>query len=121
MKAKSIKIEFDEKDDWWQMSSSEGIELEEAVRMVREAWADHEKSKEPLIKDEKVRKAVRAWAEANDVVDVNYYKSSHYWYLRAFDDYERGIDFWLWYNHGKEQELTENKGYTIAELCGEEE
>lgn len=85
---------------------------------LNEEWEDY---KEPLIKDEKVRKAVRAWAEANNVVEVNYYESSHYFYLRAFDDYERGIDFWLWHKDGKEQKLIENKTYTITELCGEEE
>ena len=35
-------------------------------------WKDYE-PKEPLIKDEKVRKAVRAWAEANNIKAVYYY------------------------------------------------
>lgn len=74
---------------------------------------------EPLIKDEKIRKAVRAWAEANDIDRVSYYKSSHYWYLRTFNDHEQAIDFWLGYN--TEPEMIESKSYTITELCGEEE
>ena len=105
--------------DWSVGVESRGYqEFFPTIAEFTEEWEDYE-PKEPLIKDEKIRKAVRAWADANDVVRVNYYKSSHYWYLRAFDDYERGIDFWLWYNDGKEQELIENKKYAIAELCGE--
>ena len=77
---------------------------------------------EPLIKDEKIRKAVRAWAEANNLSGASTYKScsySHYWYIRAFDDTEKGIDIDI----GGElpKELIDCKYYTIAELCGEEE
>lgn len=75
--------------------------------------------KEPLIKDEKIRKAVRAWAEANDIQIASSYTSSHRWYLRAFNDGEQGIDFWLRWED--KPELIENKRYTITELCGEEE
>lgn len=76
---------------------------------------------EPLIKDEKIRKAVRAWAEANEVFGASTYKScsdGHYWYIRAFNDTERGIDIDLWGELPKE--LIDCKYYTIAELCGEE-
>lgn len=84
---------------------------------LNEDWEDY-KPAEPLIKDEKIRKAVRAWCEANNLFGASYYKSSHYWYLRSFDDHERAIDFWLNYD---EPEMKENKYYTVTELCGEEE
>lgn len=83
---------------------------------LNEEWEDYTG---PLIKDEKVRKAVRAWAEANSLDGASYYTSSHHWYLRSFNHREQGIDFWL--NLEDESNLAENKYYTIAELCGEEE
>ena len=66
-----------------------------------------------------MRKALRAWAEANNIYRVSYHKCSHYWYLRSFNDNEQAIDFWLSYN--AEPEMNEDEYYTIPELCGEEE
>lgn len=74
---------------------------------------------EPLIKDEKIRKAVRAWAKANNIQVASFYASPHHWYLRAFNDGEQGIDFWLRWEDNPE--LIENKRYNIDDLCGEEE
>ena len=39
-----------------------------SLEKVLEAWEDY--NPEPLIKDEKIRKAVRAWAEANEEEQV---------------------------------------------------
>jgi hypothetical protein len=64
--------------------------------------------KEPLIKDEKIRKAVRAWAEACDIGKC------------AYDG--DGEFFTRWHVVGLDcsgEELGEGT-YTIAELCGEE-
>jgi hypothetical protein len=73
---------------------------------------DYEQSEptEPLIKDEKIRKAVRAWAEANDIERV-WHEYSSCW-LRG-----NGLKIEL------ENEVVdlEQKNYTIAELCGEVE
>lgn len=68
------------------------------------------KRKEPLIEDEKIRKAVRAWAEGNMIKEVQY---DAFW--RGFRDRKSTITVW------KELPLEDNKAYTIAELCGEEE
>lgn len=65
---------------------------------------------EPLIKDEKIRKAVRAWAEGNMVTRVQY---DAFW--RGFRNRDSTITVW------EELPLEDNKTYTIAELCGEEE
>ena len=74
-------------------------------------WEDY-KPTEPLIKDPKIRKAVRAWAEANDIERVQYlYDGNILW----FDDNE--IDF----KHLEPLALELNVYYTIEELCGEEE
>ena len=93
----------------------------ESLEGLYEEWEDNV-PKEPLIKDEKIRETVRAWAEANNVTIII-----------IFD----------WANtHGKikkgEIEFAENGGrisiafktdelfntdkiYTIAELCGEDD
>lgn len=78
-------------------------------------WEDYE-PKEPLIKDEKIRKAVRAWAEANEIETVEY---GEYWvsFRRddktiSFKDADRCLGFY---------ELEDSRDYTIDELCGEEE
>lgn len=89
-----------------------------SLAKLNEEWEDYE-PKEPLIEDEKVRKAVLAWAEANGIDELTYYSSSHYWYLRASNNHDQSIDFWISYN--RDPELIECKRYTIAELCGEEE
>lgn len=64
---------------------------------------------EPLIKDELARKAIRAWAEANDIERVWHEYSSNW--LRG-----NGLMIEL------ENEVVElaQGNYSIAELCGEE-
>lgn len=99
-------------------SDTKNIWKYNSLAELNEEWEDYA-PKEPLIKDEKIRKAVRAWAEANDIQVASFYASSHHWYLRAFNDGEQGIDFWLRWED--DPELVENKRYTIIELCGEEE
>ena len=78
-------------------------------------WEDYEPAK-PLIKDEKIRKAIRAWAEACCIETVEY---DEYWvsFRRddktiSFKDEDRCLGFY---------ELENSRDYTIDELCGEEE
>lgn len=78
-------------------------------------WEDY-KPKEPLINDEKIRKAVRAWAEANEIETAEY---DEYWvsFRRddktiGFKDEDRCLGFYG---------LKNSRDYTIEELCGEEE
>lgn len=91
----------------------------QSLAELNEDWEDY-KPKEPLIKDGKIRKAVRAWAEANAINSGNYYNTDikfnvteHrlQWIQTAieFNDIT-GLD-----------NLEDGKTYTIAELCGEEE
>lgn len=80
---------------------------------LNEEWEDY-KPAEPLIKDEKIRKAVRAWAEALNADEVRYNSCAEYSEGRF--EAEMGmadIDF------GRVIGL-EDGNYTIAELCGEE-
>lgn len=82
----------------------------DSLDKLNEEWEDY-KPAEPLIKDEKIRKAVRAWAEANemefmDIIDDSTIKdcsSKHIEFL--------GLPF---------RELPKVSVY-IDELCGEEE
>lgn len=77
---------------------------------LNEDWEDY-KPAEPLIKDEKIRKVVRAWAEAQELTEV---------YL-ASNGYEiyGGIDDWVMQFKGEPFPFADkNKIYTIAELCG---
>ena len=81
-------------------------------------WEDYT-PKEPLIKDEKIRKVIRAWAEINDIERVEYSKFFHPTSYRLecdSSDDTIAIDF-----VGLVSELKDCKVYTIAELCGEEE
>lgn len=92
----------------------------EFIREAVAAKLEAEMPKEPLIKDEKIRKAVRAWAEVN--------KTNRVWVSVASDGisitqdeqyppstkYKQSITF--------ECEVEFKSDYcTIAELCGEEE
>ena len=89
----------------------------DSIAEIVEHWEDY---KEPLIKDEKIRKAVRAWAEANAINSGHYYNTDIkfnvtdnrlQWIQTAIDFNDiTGLD-----------NLEDGETYTIAELCGEEE
>lgn len=68
------------------------------------------KRKEPLIKDKKIRKVVRAWADGNMATRVQY---DAFW--RGFRNRDSTITVW------EELPLEDNEVYTIDELCGEED
>lgn len=105
-----IKANWSDEEKWF------CYDLETLAR----GWEYYVDPKEPLIKDEKVRKAIRAWAEANAINSGNYYNTDikfnvteHrlQWIQTAieFNDIT-GLD-----------NLEDGETYTIAELCGEEE
>ena len=85
-----------------------------SIAELNDEWDDY-KPVEPLIKDEKIRKALRAVYDAAPHRDnVVYYDGR--WTFRGdkfevmFDDREIKIEGW-----------TEGKAYHIEELCGEDE
>ena len=87
---------------------------------LNEEWEDY-KPAEPLIKDEKIRKAVRAWAEVLETNEVKSYGSRDWIGLLAkYDGCEWSSKFEL-DCYSSENTLVPDKKYTIAELCGEEE
>lgn len=82
-------------------------------------WEDYIPT-EPLIKDEKIRKAVRAWAEANGIDSSSYCDKKV-----KFNTSEHRL---TWIDTSIEfdeitglENLKNRRRYTIAELCGEEE
>ena len=80
---------------------------------LNEEWEDY-KPAEPLIKDEKIRKAVRAWAKA-DLIKKAYLEDDYT--ICADDDVNVRISFSL----PVFKDVGSAYDYTIAELCGEEE
>ena len=90
-----------------------GHHVYNSLAELNEDWEDYTPA-EPLIKDPKIRKAVRAWAEANDYPKTMelYYNAPNF-VLRS--DIST-IEF------DKEIEpLRHGDQHTIAELCGSEE
>lgn len=78
-------------------------------------WEDVEPA-EPLIKDEKIRKAVRAWAEAVDADSAFVEKWAYDGDQFVLSDELAEIHFRI----KTPKEIKSYKRYTIAELCGEE-
>lgn len=89
-------------------------ETYQSLAELNDEWEDYA-PKEPLIKDEKIRKAVRAWADANnflDDIEVHSLTAGTRFSIGHYD-----IEFLGYFIY----DLESNKTYTIAELCGEEE
>ena len=75
----------------------------------------------PLIKDEKIRKAVRAWSEANCIDDndkVLFRKFADYDFVEFEFNYKMSIRFYLT-TIDRMEYLEDKTYYTITELCGE--
>ena len=79
---------------------------------ICEEWEEYEPA-EPLIKDKKICKAVRAWAEAGNIKEVGVVMGRE---ETTFCDDNTDITF-----YGELPGLIDGADYTIAELCGEEE
>ena len=84
----------------------------QSLSELNDEWEDYA-PKEPLIKDEKVRKAVRAWAEANGIGGCICKEEIH---CITFET-ERG----MFVSFENADPIPPEGNYTIAELCGEDE
>lgn len=89
----------------------------ESLAELNADWEDYVPP-EPLIKDEKIRKAVRAWAEANNIRAVYYSPEEDGFYVKNFDD---EIVASIYFGDKPMEEDGYGECYTIDELCGEEE
>lgn len=93
-----------------------------SIAELNEDWEDY-KPAEPLIKDEKIRKAVKVWAEANNVLEVFAGRVGDGTYMTLLelydeDDERRRISVPSAFSPAG---MKAGEAYTIAELCGEEE
>lgn len=79
-----------------------------------------EEVNEPLIKDEKIRKAIRAWAEANEIIKAFVVMNKNMNWTIYGDDIDRNR-FEIEFFDRVVSENDETRNYTIDELCGEEE
>lgn len=82
-------------------------------------WFEEIKPAEPLIKDEKIRKAIRAWAEANEREYLLVIKSGGR--LEISDGSPHLIYISFHVDNDTLKILDDRTYYPIAELCGEEE
>lgn len=92
-----------------------------------------EEIKEPLIKDQKIIKAVRAWLAIQEQpivrVSISYFKDNDgffdyrlYGYIEKFRIFnENQMAIWFEFRSLEEIKFDMSRDYTIAELCGEEE
>lgn len=83
---------------------------------LNEEWEDYA-PKEPLIKDEKIRKAVRVWANANEISQAQFDRHTS-GFLAS--DAEHNILSMISFD-GFVFMFVDGEYYTIDELCGEEE
>lgn len=92
-------------DEAWQYDCLAGF---------NEDWEDY-KPAEPLIKDPKIRRSVRAWAEIGKYEHIYYDRA----YNRLADDYDflHCIEFAI----DPCPDAESGRCYTLTELCGEEE
>lgn len=88
----------------------------DSLTELNDEWEDYV-PKEPLIKDEKIRKAVRAWAEANEISQAQFDR-----YTSGFSASDDGHNILSMISFdGFVFMFVDGKYYTIDELCGEEE
>ena len=82
-------------------------------------WEYYVEPKKPLIKDEKIRKAVRAWAEANEIIKAFVVMNKNMNWIVYGDDIDRNR-FMIEFFDRVVSENDETNNYTIDELCGDE-
>lgn len=92
----------------------------DSLKNIDANWEEIE-PKEPLIKDEKMRKVVRAWAEANGVKEIiifDHGNNAPYTPVGAVDFAQNSGHLEIRFR--TEERFDTNRIYTIEELCGEE-
>ena len=101
------------------LSFADGNSVYHTLAELNSEWEDYE-PKEPLIKDEKISKAVRAWAEANEIIKAFVVLNKNMNWIVYGDDIDRNR-FMIEFFDRVVSENDETNNYTIDELCGEDE
>ena len=94
------------------------VDLLNGEKLTLKSLADSfDDVKDPLIKDKKIRKAIRVWAEANEISQAQFDK-----HISGFlaSDAENNILSMISFD-GFIFMFVDGEYYTIDELCGEEE
>ena len=96
-----------------------GEDYDSLAELNRE-WEDY-KIVEPLIKDEKIRKFLRAWAEMNGVSDIIVYDQSNILYIPTGQVVFAENAGRLSVCFRTEEQFDTDRIYTVNELCGDDE
>lgn len=96
---------------YWKTNGEDVTAFYDDLLHFNEEWEDYA-PKEPLIKDEKIRKVVRAWAELNEAEELHSFNNcqledNNNNIMEFADNCFTNLEVW--------------KNYTIEELCGSEE
>ena len=130
----SVKLSFDNKD-FDELSRQNGLSLDDIHEFINEKY----RPAEPLIKEEKIRKAVRAWLaiQGQPIVAVaitcnedtdGFFNYCLYGYIdkariangrAVVNNNLTAIDFE--FRSSEKIKFERSRDYTISELCGEEE
>lgn len=114
-----IIADYDDCTSGWRLEKQDGSVLfYDFIDEIKEEWEDYT-PKEPLIKDEKTRKAIRAWAEANEREYLLVIKSGGR--LEISDGSPHLIYISFHVDNDTLKNLGDRTYYPIDELCGEEE
>lgn len=127
-KVTSLKIVFEDDSDYVAICEK-GMDKDEVIEYIERAFRPE--PAEPLIKDEKVRKAVRAWYKLFDESQLGQFKDGKYiavgfreFVLQSLDEsltYMFELPFIDGMQTLKQRWGLDTDYYTIIELCGEEE
>ena len=90
----------------------------ESLKELSEYWEDYT-PKQPIIKDEKIRRALRTWAEVLELDEVYIRRNSSVYEICPLKGVPYTEQFKIETPCYGEDFGSDN--YTIAELCGEEE
>ena len=112
---KTIDTSLAKIEIWYLDNGVLRIQTEKDYHSFLQNWEDYDKPAEPLIKDEKIRKAVRAWAKALNEETIRFDRVSQGFSFGDGNLYS-SINF-----DGFVFNLVDGKKYTITELCGEEQ
>lgn len=96
------------------------LPVEQADGLIAEMdYHPEPEPKEPLIKDEKIRKAVRAWADVLEIDEAEFYGAETWIGFRSRDSRTGWLSKFEVDCFGSDNTLVPFRRYTIAELCGE--
>ena len=98
-----------------------GSYLYDTFANLSEDWEDY-KPAEPYIKDEKIRKAVRAWAEANGIKEIiifDHCNNAPYTPVGVVEFAGNAGHLRICFK--TDEKIDTDRIYSVPELCGEEE